>query len=258
MKNILVIGQGEIGKPLGEFIEESGKYKVFKKDIDPLEINEPIEVMHVYIPFSEKFADIVIGYINQYKPKLTIIGATVKPGTTETIYTKTNSLIVHSPYRGKHSLLKQEHLKRFVKFIGPTSEEAGKLAKEYFDSLEIPNEILDNAKTTEFGKIFSTTYYAMNITFHQEMNRICEKFGIKYNQAVKKFSETFVMDPEYKISRPVLTPGYIGKHCLMPNTVMLSEIYDSVFLKEIINSNKKRAEELGIKDEIKNTSCNSR
>jgi hypothetical protein len=39
-------------------------------------------------------------------------------------------------------------------------------------------------------------------------------------------------------------PGVIGGHCLIPNTELLLKAYDSDFLRLILESNKKRKEEV--------------
>jgi hypothetical protein len=39
-------------------------------------------------------------------------------------------------------------------------------------------------------------------------------------------------------------PGFIGGHCLIPNTELLLNVYDSEFLRLILKSNEKRKEEI--------------
>ena len=47
-----------------------------------------------------------------------------------------------------------------------------------------------------------------------------------------------------RFDRPVMFPGVIGGHCLIPNVELLLESYDSEFLKLILKSNEKRKEEI--------------
>ena len=146
--------------------------------------------------------------------------------------------------RGRHPNLEKGILS-FVKFIGPTSEKAGELAKEHFDTIGVKSEILNSPLDTELGKLFSTTYYAINIAFHQEMDRICELFGADFKKAVTRFNETCTMDIEHKVPRPIMFPGVIGGHCLIPNINILKKDIDSKFLDAILESNeitKKRKE----------------
>jgi len=105
----VVIGLGEVGKTLFEIIKE--KYSdAIGVDINPVDINEEVDVMHVCIPFSNKFSDITINYINKYKPELTVINSTVIPGTTRKLIEETNSKIVYSPVKGIHKRMKDDML----------------------------------------------------------------------------------------------------------------------------------------------------
>jgi UDP-N-acetyl-D-mannosaminuronate dehydrogenase len=243
MKNVLVIGFGEIGKSIYNVVDKSGKYKLFKKDVEELDLKEKIDVMHVCIPDSDKFVELICGYIAKYKPKLTIINSTVRPGTTQKIYEKTKALVVHSPVRGRHPDL-EGGIYKFVKFIGPTSAEAGKLAQEHFESIGIKTEVFKSAVNSEVGKLLCTTYYAVNIAFHQEMNRICSAYGADFDESVTRFNATMTMDIEHKIPRPVMYPGFIGGHCLIPNIMILKKDVKSDFLDDILKSNEKRKKEL--------------
>lgn len=247
MKNVLVVGLGEIGNALCQVVEESGKYKLFKKDIENIEIAKDIDVMHVCIPYFNGFEEIVADYAKKYNPGLIIINSTVRPNTTNEIHKKTNKSIVHSPVRGKHPKIK-EGLLLFVKFIGPIDEKSGKDAKGHFESIGIKAEIMDSPLETELGKLFDTTYYGLCIAYHQDMERICRKFGADFGQTVTRFNETYnegckLTNPN--VVRPVLYPGFIGGHCVMPNIGILKKDVKSDFLDAVEKSNELKKKELG-------------
>jgi len=249
MKTVIVIGSGEVGKAIASLVSENPSFKLYVKDIEPLNISESVDVMHVCIPFGDKFELIVKDYIKEYSPKLTIINSTVSPGTTKRIFNDTTATIVHSPVRGLHPDL-LGGLKKFIKFIGPSSPDAGKLAEEHFQSLGLQTEILQSSVNSELGKLLATTYYALNIAFHQDMERMCETYGADFKEAVTRFNATMTMDIEHKIPRPVMYPGVIGGHCLMPNIEILQKDVDTEFLRAIQNSNelqRKRKEEGKVK-----------
>lgn len=243
MKNILIIGFGEAGKGIYGVVKDSSSYKIFTKDAEELEIKEKIAVMHICLPFIDNFIGVVADYIKKYTPELTIIESTVGPGTTDEIYKKTKKLVVHSPIRARHPNMKIGLL-RFIKFIGPTSKEAGELARKYYESLGLKAEVMDNALNTEAGKLLCTTYYAANIALHQDMERICKKLGADFKQSVTRFNETCTIDKDYKIPRPVLYPGYIGGHCLIPNIRILQKHVNTDFLNDILKSNEMKKKEL--------------
>lgn len=239
MKNVLVIGLGEIGTSLCKVIEDSKNFKLFKKGREDLKMDVKIDVMHICIPFTDNFVETVVNYINKFNPNLVVINSTVRLNTTDEIYKKTKKNIVHSPVRGKHPNL-QEGIMLFIKFIGPVNKESGELAREHFESMNIKTEILNSPLETELGKLFSTTYYGLCIAYHQEIERICKKFDTDFEQTVTRFNETY-NDGCRKINpnvvRPVLYPGIIGGHCVMPNIEILKEDLKSDFLDAIEKSN---------------------
>jgi hypothetical protein len=63
---------------------------------------ERIDTIHICLPCEnmEKFAELVVGYVEQFKPKLTIINSTVPPGTTLKVYQKCECHVAHSPLVG--------------------------------------------------------------------------------------------------------------------------------------------------------------
>jgi UDP-N-acetyl-D-mannosaminuronate dehydrogenase len=126
---------------------------------------------------------------------------------------------------------------RYVKFIGPCAKDAGELAKKHFEKIGIKTEILKSPVETELAKLFSTTYYGLCIAFHQDMERICEKFGADFEQAVTRFNETYNEGIKENLKRPVMFPGFIGGHCVIPNIHILKKDVESDFLDAILRSN---------------------
>lgn len=53
MLNVLVIGLGEIGKPLLEIVR--GVHNAFGLDIQQEEIREEIDIVHICFPYSKDF-----------------------------------------------------------------------------------------------------------------------------------------------------------------------------------------------------------
>lgn len=246
MKNVLVVGhKGEIGSAIFNVIKNSGKYNVFGKDVEDAEIKEKIDIMHICIPFLKNFVDIVADYVGKYNPELVIINSTVSIGITQQIYETCKCRVVHSPVRGNHPNM-EEGLLKAVKFVGPIDKESGNIAKGHFETLGLKCEVLRNPIETELGKLFSTTYYALCIAYHQEMERICKKFNADFEQTVTRFNETYndvCREINPKVVRPVLFPGVIGGHCLMPNIELLKREIKSDFLDIIEKSNEKTKNE---------------
>ena len=71
----LVIGLGEIGKPLKEVLEQV--YPVIGRDIDPVEIPGKIGVLHICYPYQvNDFVELTVNYIEQYQPAFTVVHST--------------------------------------------------------------------------------------------------------------------------------------------------------------------------------------
>ncbi len=258
-ETVLIIGLGEIGHTLFELYSESKeKFSVYGLDLDMEKMkalgqskgNVPakVDTIQVCLPCGnpDKFADIIKGYVDEYKPKLTIINSTVPPGTTLKVAAACGCLVAHSPARGVH--INADHMlwemKRWTKYVGGADTAASKAAKTHFEKMGLKVKVLKSCRETELAKLFETTYRAWMIVCFQEMHRISRAFDAEFDEAVDFLEDTH----KERFDRPVMFPGVIGGHCLIPNTELLLKSYDSEFLRLILESNEKRKEE--IKDPI--------
>jgi len=254
-EKVLVVGLGEVGLPLYKLLRECGKFLVYGFDIDETrmssieqkDVSDEVDVMHICIPCfnQDEFANVVVGYAKRFKPKLLIVNSTVPPGTTQKIHELCGCPVAHSPIRGMHKNL--EHmkweLKRWTKYVGGANAEAGEAACKHLGMAGFKPRVLRTCVETELAKLFETTYRAWMIACFQEMHRISKCFGADFDAAVDFLEDTH----RVRFDRPVMFPGVIGGHCLIPNTKLLLKNYDSKFLRLILESNEKRKEE--IKDE---------
>ena len=227
-EKIGILGHGEVGQAIAKF------YKRAKiKDLDRDDGLKGVDILHVCIPYHQNFIEIVSKEIKKIKPKLVIIHSTISPGTTKKIIKETkNKMIVHSPIRGVHPRLYQG-IKTFVKFIGADNKKAGQTAENHFKKLGIKVKTFYPSSTTELGKLFDTTYYALCVAWHGEMKEICDKERIDFEKVVTDFNKTY--NEGYKklkmnhVIRPVLKPPkkFIGGHCIISNTKILKKYYKS-------------------------------
>jgi len=90
---------------------------------------------------------------------------------------------------------------------------------------------------------FSGEDWGLNLAFAQEQQRMCKHFGVRYEDVVNEFENSrnrgLKKLKRSKVTMPILYPGYIGGHCVMPNVEILMQDYPSVFLKVILESNAK-------------------
>lgn len=253
-EKVLVIGLGEIGQTLFELLKEEDSFTVYGLDSDETKMRatsqdrsklpNEVDTMHVCLPCKtqEKFVDTVANYIKQFKPKLVIIDSTVPPGTTKKVQQSCKCLVAHSPARGVHK--SAEHMKwemrRWTKYVGGADAKAAEAARKHFEKIHLKVKTLKSCTETELAKLFETTYRAWMIACFQEMHRISRTFEADFDHVVDFLEDTH----RVRLDRPIMFPGFIGGHCLIPNTELLLQSYDSEFLRLILKSNQKRKEEI--------------
>ncbi len=241
VKNVLIVGLGEIGTPLLEIVR--GVYQAEGLDIKPKEVHGPFDVLHLCFPYTPEFVETATNYINKFHPKLTIIESTVLPFTTRRIFEKTQRPVCHSPVRGRKADGFKWAYFAYTKFIGPVEPEFGEMAEEYYKALDFKTHICSSSLETEFMKILNTTYYGLMIAWFQEIYRICRKFNLNEEEIIE-FFRTNERDSGGKHQRPIFYPGVIRGHCVIPNAKMLNEVYQSPFVEVLLNSNEKRENEI--------------
>ena len=222
-KKIGILGYGEIGKAMAKFYNNP---KI--KDLNRNDGLENLDILHVCIPWSNRFVNIVKKEIKQSRPKLVIIHSTVEPGTVK----KIGGMVVHSPVRGVHPHL-YEGIKTFVKYIGADNKKAGEAAERHLKSLGIKTKIFYPSPATEIGKILDTTYYGVIIAWHKEMKKICDKLRVSFDSAVTDFNKTYnegyAKLGKKNVIRPVLYADKkpIGGHCVAENAEILNKFFKS-------------------------------
>ena len=234
-EKVVVVGLGEVGKPLLQLISEH--YKVVGVDIGPPE-EDPVgaDVLHLCFPFQVKdFVGEAARYVGWIKPKLTIVNSTVEVGTTRKIAERTGTGVVYSPVRGKHARMLDD-MRKYVKFIGATTPEVAAQAAAHFKSVGLRTNVLSSPEAAELAKLTETTYFGLMIAWAQEVERYADRIGVDYSEIVS-FYEEIGFFPSVKYF-----PGVIGGHCVMPNIELLKRLSCSEILDAIQTSNQKKIE----------------
>jgi UDP-N-acetyl-D-mannosaminuronate dehydrogenase len=229
-KSVVVAGLGEVGRPLLELL--SAHYKTVGIDIQPpAELVGAVYVLHVCYPFEIKdFIGETARYIDQYKPRLTIINSTVAVGTTRAVAERAGAAVANSPVRGKHVRMLQE-MRHYTKFVGAMNPADANLAAEHFKGAGLKTKVLAAPEATELAKLTETTYFGLMIAWAQELERYCDQTGQSYDEVVSIYDEIpFFPTTKY-------FPGIIGGHCVMPNIKILRRFDDSPILRAIETSN---------------------
>ena len=228
----LVIGMGEIGKPLADLLEL--RRPVLRKDLNPLCVGRgPVAVMHICFPYSPQFVAQVVDYTEEYKPQLTLIHSTVVPGTTMQICAECHRPVAYSPIRGRHGEMHRD-LIRYTKFVGAPHPAVRRAAWAYLCDLGLFDvEILSPVEALELAKLMETTYTALLITWAQEIDRFAQAIGMgTTSETILALTEEVPYLPDH-----LFHPGHIKGHCLMQNLSLLEKVRKSPFVEVIMYSN---------------------
>jgi UDP-N-acetyl-D-mannosaminuronate dehydrogenase len=233
----LVVGVGEVGAALAAVLDRHEP--VLRHDLDRVKIEEPIGTMHLCVPFQSphQFETVALGYIDRFKPALTIINSTVLPGTTRSIAQQSQSPVAYSPVRGKHVRMEQDLL-RYFKYVAAPDRIWAANAEVHFRAAGMKTRRMAEVESLELAKLAETTYFGVCIAFAQEINRYAEGVGADYSEAIEFFDEIDFLP------RQRYFPGFIGGHCVIPNIKLLLQIAPSPTLEAILESNEQRASEL--------------
>jgi len=231
---VLVVGLGEVGKPLFELASQH--HDTVGVDIEPFEQIEPVDVLHICYPFQIKdFLGETSRYIERFRPALTIINSTVAIGTTRAVAERTHAAVVNSPIRGKHARMLDD-LRKYTKFVGAIDRTVGEQAAKHFESLGLTTNVLSSPEATELAKLTETTYFGLMIAWAQEVERYCDHLGENYEEVISFYEEIKFFPPVKYF------PGVIGGHCVMQNIEILNRYDQSVILAAIKASNQMKIE----------------
>ena len=225
MKKDLVVGIGEIGKPILKLLSKNNITVGF--DLNPdLVDQKKIErykklqtsFLHIAIPMTDKFINNVLKLNKKFKPECIVIHSTIKPGTTKTLQKKLSIPVIYSATRGVHKRMIHD-LKRYTKFFAiSTNAPRYKWASSRFIKLMkecgIKTKKMSKPETLELAKIIcDTSYLGWLVNYAQLSNIIAIKHGVNYDE-MWSFSDEI---HRFLGNRPKMFPGFIGGHCVIPN-----------------------------------------
>jgi UDP-N-acetyl-D-mannosaminuronate dehydrogenase len=234
-QSVVVVGLGEVGKPLAEIL--AAHHEVLGVDLAPTPSSpKAVDVLHICFPFQvQDFIGETARYIERFRPKLTVINSTVAVGTTRAIALHTGAAVAFSPVRGKHARMREE-MRSYTKFVGALKPESADQAAKHFQSVGLKTRILSSPESAELAKLTETTYFGLLIAWAQEVERYACQTGQDYGEIIAFYEEIEFFPPVKYF------PGVIGGHCIMPNLEILRQLADTDLLNAIRSSNKEKAE----------------
>ncbi len=225
LKKDLVCGLGEIGTPILKLISKA--ILAVGYDINPKLMDEkkflksellPTELLHVCIPYNNKFEKNVLSLVSKFKPSAVVIHSTIRPGTTERLQKQLAIPVMYSATRGVHKRMIQD-LKRYQKFYSvydwaPNAKWMEKTYQNRMKKAGIKTKAMSSPLVLELAKIVvDTSYYGWLINYSQLSNMIAIQNKVSYDE-MWSFSDEI---HKYLGNRPKMFPGFIGGHCVIPN-----------------------------------------
>ena len=229
MKDV-VVGLGEIGKPMFKLISKSVKTVGYDKNtkLNPKSNQKymelPTRFIHICIPFNKFFYSNLKKSTGKFSPKSIVIHSTISPGTTSWLQSKFNIPVIYSATRGVHKRMLRD-LRRYTKFFAiQKNAPDAKWASSQFSLLMrkagVKTKRMSNPLTLELAKIVcDTSYYGWLINYAQISQIIALKNKVDYNEMWSFADEIH----KFLGNRPIMFPGNIGGHCVIPNLELIND-----------------------------------
>jgi len=236
----VVVGLGEIGRPIQKLISKGGFTVGFDKNKTLMDINKfkknidvPTKTLHICIPFTNNFHQNVISLCDKFSPKCLVIHSTLPPYTTKKLQSKLTIPVIFSPTRGVHKRMLYD-LKRYTKFFAiepnaPKKSWAITAYSKLMKKCDVKAKKMSDPVTLELAKIIcDTSYYGWLINYAQMSKIIATENNVDYDE-MWEFSDEI---HQYLGNRPKMYPGIIGGHCVIPNLdLMQNQTLD--FIKKL-------------------------
>ena len=230
MKKDIIVGLGEIGKPILKLLSKKNIVVGFDLNHDLMDQikfekykNLKTSFLHITIPGTDDLVNNVLKLYKKFQPECIIIHSTIKPGTTEKLQKKIPIPVIYSATRGVHKRMIYD-LKRYIKFFvisanAPRSKWASSRYVKVMKGCGIKTKKMSNPETLELAKIIcDTSYLGWLVNYAQLSNMIAIQYGIDYDE-MWSFSDEIHRNLG---NRPKMYPGYIGGHCVIPNLELIN------------------------------------
>ena len=230
MKKDIVVGIGEIGKPILKLLSKHGVVVGFDSNPDLMDERKferyeslKTSFLHIAIPVTGKFINNVLKLYKKFQPECIVIHSTIKPGMTEKLQEKLSIPVIYSATRGVHKRMIYD-LKRYTKFfVISANAPRGKWATtRYAQSMKrcgVKTKKMSKPETLELAKIIcDTSYLGWLVNYAQLSNVIAIEHGVDYDE-MWSFSDEI---QEFLGNRPKMYPSFIGGHCVIPNLNLIN------------------------------------
>ena len=251
MQKVAIIGMGEIGTAIYDDINKTNKVQIHGVDINPAIVEQlgkkgysigniaPKSDVYIICVYTTEQVLNTVKKIKQDNKPLISIESTVHPESIKELvqlsYLQKFDLVVfphrYNPNDSQHRIF---NLKRV---LGADNTAARARALEFYKQF-MPQELLTCVplETAALSKIVENAYRFFEISFAQELKRICDQKGLDF-ELLKQAANT-----KWNIDIKDARDGIKGK-CLPKDTKILADYSGSTLLKTILDLNNKYVDE---------------
>ena len=228
VKSIGVVGHGFVGQAISFGFSPVVKVNVYDKD--PLRSTNTLEetvnesdIVFVSVPTPMRQdgsinLDIIesvfddINKANNREDNIFVLKSTVIPGTTDDLIKRYPNLnIVFNPEFLTERKAKFDFINQARVVLGGKINLTKKVEELYNLRFKTPRIIHTDCKTAEFIKYFNNVFFAVKVSFANEMKRICDETGVNWEQALAGFvSDHRVADSHLNVPGPDGRRGFGG------------------------------------------------
>ena len=246
--NVGIIGNGFVGQSLAFGFSPVAKVRIF--DVDPLKCQDNFaetvnrsDILFVSVPTPmnpdgsinlDMVNDVFekINNANERQDNVVVLKSTVVPGTTDSLKKKFPSLnFVYNPEFLTERKAKFDFLNQSRVVLGGDYKSIQKVVGLYIERFKHCNFIKTDCKTAEFIKYFGNVFFALKVSFVNEMKMLADKLEVNWEDALYGFvADGRVADSHLHVPGPDGQLGF-GGSCFPKDLNAFITLADSVDIK---------------------------
>jgi len=260
---VCVIGLGQIGFPVAQYIQAKG-LDVYGYDINPATVDRAVKEGNFkassiwsQVPKADVYIiSVTTGQINEQpdlsavfevskkiaehaKPEtLVAIESTILPGTSKKIFEETfkgKVKLVHAPHRYWADQADKYGVNQ-VRVIGAVNQESLNAGMNFYkDQLGIPMHKVSAVEVAEMCKITENSHRYLQIAFAEDLKMMCSRIGMNFAELRE------AMNTKWNVDLPEARDG-IGRHCLPKDIRYVTSLTPSILLSSAMEVDKKYRE----------------
>ena len=243
--NVGIIGNGFVGQALAFGFSPVAKVRIF--DIDPLkcvdDFKETVnrsDILFVSVPTPMNPDGSInlniinnvckeIREVNQRRDNVVVLKSTMVPGTTDRLAKKFPSLnFVYNPEFLTERKAKFDFLNQSRVVLGGDYKNIQKVIGLYVERFKHCNFVQTDYRTAEFIKYLGNVFFALEVSFANEMKFFADKLGVNWEEALYGFvADGRVADSHMQIPGPDGKAGF-GGSCFPKDLNAFIALADSV------------------------------